>query len=258
MGSQRKGRFMKLAYLKNYWDKYQEKMQLNVDPLLNPSILISGESGSGKSHALKWMLRNLLESQAVDLYFCNFKDSLDFRFLQPYPKYYVGKGCEQGFQAFYDRFCGIQTQEGEAIPYMTLLVFDEFPAFMLRTQNEDKKKADRYSRMLADVLMFFRSYKGGCWIVCQRSDSQYFANGSRDNFHGRILLTRGRPSKESLNMLGFVKEDLQADTYGVGEGICYIDGKGLFEIKYPLYDAEKLERDILKLLARPPSGKPEA
>lgn len=132
----------------------------------------------------------------------------------------------------------MQKKSEDSITQMSILIFDEYPAFILRQQNEDKKKAEKYTRMLADILMFFRSYKGGCWIICQRADSQYFSS-SRENFHNRILLTRGRPSKESLQMLGFTKDDLLDTKYNVGEGIAYVDGQGLFQIKYPVYDEEK-------------------
>lgn len=247
---------MYFAYLKSFWYQYGVKMPLTINPILNPSTLFVGESGSGKSYALKWLIRNLLKEQTVDFYFCNYKDSLDFQFLKSYPNYFTGKECENGFLQFYNRFLEIQESEKENITYMTLLVFDEFPAFCLRMQNDDKKKADKYLRMLADMLMFFRSYKGGCWIICQRADANYFASGSRDNFHNRLLLTRGRPSKESLLMLGFTKDDLTADSYSVGEGICYIDGQGLSEIKYPMYNTENLEKEILKLLERSTTAKP--
>lgn len=247
---------MYFSYLKEFWEKYFEKMPLIINPFLNPSSLIVGESGSGKSYALKWLIRNLLQDISVDFYFCNYKDSLDFRFLKSYPQYYTGKECEEGFEKFYNRFLEIQENEKENISHMTLLVFDEFPSFCLRTQNEDKKKSERYLRMLADILMFFRSYKGGCWIICQRADASYFASGSRDNFHNRLLLTRGRPSKESLLMLGFTKDDLNDDSYNVGEGICYIDGQGLFQVKYPMYNTEKIENEILQYLECSPTAKP--
>lgn len=71
---------MYFSYLKEFWEKYFEKMPLIINPFLNPSSLIVGESGSGKSYALKWLIRNLLQDISVDFYFCNYKDSLDFRF----------------------------------------------------------------------------------------------------------------------------------------------------------------------------------
>lgn len=246
---------MKLAYLKQFWDEYQIKASLEINPYTNPSLNISGDSGTGKSSALLWMIRNLLKEHEVDLWFCSFKDSLDFKFMKGYKQYFTGKDCARGFELFYQRFCEIQINEGEAIKYGTILVFDEFSSFILHIQNEDKKQADRYTRMLGEMLLFFRSYKGGCWIISQMARSEFFGGG-RDSFHGKILLTRGRPSKEALAMLGLCKEDLKNDSYKIGEGVAYIDGMGLFDIKYPMYDHKKIEAEILALLERVPSALP--
>lgn len=245
---------MKFAYNKLYWDKYYEKVSVKINPLKNPSLLLTGSSGAGKSYSLKWLLLNLLVEQKVNLWFCNYKDSCDFKFLKLHEKYYTGEACEEGFQKFYEYFLEMQKKSEDSITQMSILIFDEYPAFILRQQNEDKKKAEKYTRMLADILMFFRSYKGGCWIICQRADSQYFSS-SRENFHNRILLTRGRPSKESLQMLGFTKDDLLDTKYNVGEGIAYVDGQGLFQIKYPVYDEEKINTRILEHLSYSPTGK---
>ena len=56
-------------------------------------------------------------------------------------------------------------------------------------------------------------------------------------------------------MLGFSKEDLADEEYKVGEGICYVDGQGLFQIKYPVYDEAKINEQILKYLECSPTGK---
>lgn len=50
-------------------------------------------------------------------------------------------------------------------------------------------------------------------------------------------------------MMGISKEELQVDAYKVGEGIAYIDGKGLYEIKYPKYSHQKVETEILRILS---------
>ena len=39
---------MKLAYLREFWDDYCIKAEVTIDPILNPSMLYAGESGSGK------------------------------------------------------------------------------------------------------------------------------------------------------------------------------------------------------------------
>ncbi len=245
---------MRLAYLKDFWDKYNLKTGIEINPLLNPSLLITGESGSGKSYGLKYNIYTLIDSEIqrgrkVDLWFLNYKDSRDFRFLKPYERYYCCEACKEGVEAFYNHYQEIRKNEGEGIDHMTIMVFDEYPAYILQLQMEEKKRAEAHMRKISEILMTSRSYHTGCWIACQRSDSAYFANGSREQFHIRILLTRGLPSKESLSMMGFVRENFKSEIYHAGEGIAFVDGQGLYEIKYPVYDTEKINKRILEGLA---------
>lgn len=241
---------MKLAYLKCFWDLYQTKAELTNDFLANPSILFVGESGSGKSNGLKYNIYTLLqEFPSADIWFLNYKDSNDFKFFKSHKRYFVGENCGQGLENFYNHYCKMRRTEGEDIEHITLIVIDEYAAFYLMTAATDKKMADRYSRLISEILMTGRSYKTACWVATQRADAQYFANGSREQFQVKVLLTRGRPSKESLMMMGVSKEELQLDSYKVGEGIAYIDGKGLFEIKYPKYSHLKIETEILRILS---------
>ena len=241
---------MKLAYLKRFWDLYQIKAELSYDFLSNPSALFVGESGTGKSSALKYDICMLLrEFPSADLWFLNYKDSKDFRFLKPYSQYFVGADCGKGLEAFYHHYCELRETMGEEVQHITVLMIDEYAAFYLMSMSEDKKLAEKYSRYIAEILMTGRSYKTACWIATQRADAQYFAFGSREQFQVKALLIRGRPSKESLMMLGLSKEELQLDSYKVGEGIGYIDGMGLFEIKYPKYSHMEIETEIMEILS---------
>lgn len=241
---------MKLAYLKSFWDLYGIKAELTYDFLSNPSSLFVGESGTGKSSALKYDICMLLkEFPSADLWFLNYKDSKDFRFLKPYSQYFVGGDCGKGLETFYNHYCEVRKTDGEDVQHITVLVIDEYAAFYLMSMTEDKKLADKYSRYVAEVLMTGRSYKTACWIATQRADAQYFAYGSREQFQVKVLLMRGRPSKESLMMLGLSKEEVQLDSYDVGEGLGYIDGKGLFEIKYPKFSHLEIESEIIKILS---------
>lgn len=177
----------------------------------------------------------------------NYKDSNDFKFLKKsnYPRYFCGQECYRGFEKFYEYYGELRANDGEDIDHMTVMIFDEYPAFILKTQMDDRKKAEIYIKGLGEILMTGRSYKVGAWVTSQRPDASYFANGAREQFHVRIMLTRGVPSKESLIMMGFTKEDFQSDAYEAGEGISWIDGKGLYEIKYPKYNHESINKAIL-------------
>lgn len=174
---------MRLGYRKDFWDKYQIKAAVDINLLQGPALLLAGESGSGKSYSLKGLLGAFLRSEegkGAELWFLNYKDSLDFRFLKNYPRYFCGEQCSAGFEAFYERYNEIRANEGEEIKHMTIGCFDELPAFLLSIQMKDKKLADRYMRNLGEIMMTSRSYKVGCWITNQRADSAYYINGTRE------------------------------------------------------------------------------
>ena len=76
---------MRLGYRKDFWDKYQIKAAVDINLLQGPALLLAGESGSGKSYSLKGLLGAFLRSEegkGAELWFLNYKDSLDFRFLK--------------------------------------------------------------------------------------------------------------------------------------------------------------------------------
>lgn len=96
--------------------------------------------------------------------------------------------------------------------------------------------------MVSEVLMLGRSYGFGIWLVMQRPDSSFLSNGARDNFHSTITL--GNMSKEAKSML-YSGEELPERVYKAGEGVCWIDGIGIKEIKFPkIRDMPSLEARI--------------
>lgn len=236
---------MKIGYDYEIWNLYQIKQALDIDLRSHPSLLLTGSSGTGKSYALKYLLSNLLLNR-VNLAFCNFKRSEDFNFLNKYGKYYTYSDCVNGIQKFYNTFKEKQISDIEFDGTYHILIFDEFPAFILSETLKDKKTAEKYKLIISEILMLGRSYGLGIWLVMQRPDSAFLANGARDNFQTTISL--GNISKEAKTML-YSGEDLPNRVYKVGEGICWIDGIGLKEIKFPrIRDIPALERKIMNRL----------
>lgn len=236
---------MKLGYDFEMWRNYDLKQILEIDLRSNLHCLITGASGSGKSYALKWLIANLLKEN-VDLFFCNFKRSEDFRFLEDYSRYFTYLDCASGLQEFHGIFKQAQAGIMEFSGRYHVLVFDEFPAFVMSTSMEDKKLAEQYKMMVAELLMLGRSYGFGVWLIMQRPDSLFLAHGARDNFH--ITISLGNISKETKGML-YSGEELPDRIYKVGEGIAWIDGEGLKEVKFPkIRDISRLEESILQRL----------
>ena len=220
------------------FNKYNIQHKITADLKSHPHVLLTGASGSGKSYALKILIHSLLKEKA-EMTFCNFKNSCDFKILKGYDKYFTYLDCTHGLKQFHEQFKTVQASDFEYSKTMNILIFDEYPAFIMSETLRDKKQADIYKQMIAELLMLGRSYGFGIWLVMQRPDSIFLANGARDNFQTTISL--GNLSKEAKSML-YSGEDLPNTTYTVGEGICYIDGKGLLEIKYPHLNNEYMKK----------------
>lgn len=240
---------MDIGYDLSLWKQYGVQQKISMKLRSHPSLLLTGASASGKSYSLKFLINSLL-SKPVDLTFCNFKKSEDFQFLHSMKLYYTYTDCAKGLEIFYNRFKELQNKEQEFTGRYYILVFDEFPAFILSTAMQDKKLSERYKAMISELLMLGRSYGFGVWLIMQRPDNAFFANGARDNFHTTISL--GNLSKESKTML-YSGEELPDVVYKVGEGICWIDGIGLKQIKFPkIQNIQKLESTILNRLDQRP------
>lgn len=228
---------MKLGYNLKWLHKYYVKEWIQMDLKSHPHLLLTGSSGSGKSYALKQLICQLLVEKSK-LFFCNFKKSEDFKMLVGHKHYFTYLDCAAGLEQFHALFKSIQ-KRGESNNSMRILIFDEYPAFILSESMVDKKKAEIHKQMISEILMLGRSYRFGIWLVMQRPDSDFFSHGARDNFQAKISL--GNLSKESKAML-YSGEELPESNYKVGEGICYIDGKDLMEIIFPRIDINNMRK----------------
>lgn len=229
---------MELGYNLKWLYKYQAKEWIKMDLKSHPHLLLTGSSGSGKSYALKQLIYHLLVEKSK-IFFCNFKKSEDFKMLEGHKHYFTYLNCADGLEQFYALFKSIQERGESENNGMHILIFDEYPAFILSESMVDKKKAEIHKQMISEILMLGRSYGFGIWLVMQRPDSDFFSHGARDNFQSRISL--GNLKKESKAML-YSGEELPETNYKVGEGICYIDGKDLKEIMFPRIDKSNLRK----------------
>jgi len=208
-------------------------LDLHISEETHCHALITGSSGSGKSYALLYLIGTLLKScPQIDIYFCDFKNSEDFAFLEGYLHYYSGDNCYKGVLAYYSSFC--EARQNRKTARRHILVFDEYPAFInyltSKDKNEKTKKAMDVLNAVAEILMLGRGIQYGVWIVTQRADASLFANGARDNF--MIVLGLGRMSKEQKGMI-FAGEELPDKIFGLGEGMLLADGYAIKEIKIP-------------------------
>lgn len=239
------------GYLKKPYENENLILPIKLPIESHCNALFSGASGSGKSQALTLLMGCLLQERAdsVDVWICDFK-KMDFVFLEDYSNYYSGKNCFNGVMEYYKIFTDAR-EHGRKNGKRSLLIFDEYPAFINHLQMQDKinktKEASEILGAIAEILMMARGLGFGIWIVTQRADSLFFNNGARDNF--MITCVLGRISKEQKTML-FAGEDLPEEKiYGAGEGLLLADGHGLMEVKFPLIkdlsDWQNHIRDIL-------------
>lgn len=236
---------MKFGYMLEEYKKRNEKIGLSVSVESHPHMIVTGASGSGKSNAITWLLSQYIQTVPANVSICDFKGGSEWNFLQNQPQYYGQNNCIEGIRKYYKEFK--QAKDTDEIYH--LLVIDEYPAFISYLNTQDKLNKTKIcleiQSMIFEILALGRSMKYAIWIISQRPDANLFINGSRDNF--MITIALGNISKEHKNML-FTGYDIpEKNIYSAGEGIAYIDGIGVVEVKYPfLKDINVWKNQILK------------
>lgn len=210
------------------------KIPIQLDLSDHCNLLLTGCSGAGKSYTLLYLLGQVLKSnKEIEVYFCDFKNSYDFSFLEDYPHYYSGDNCYEGITEYYRVFCTARQQREFTKKH--LLICDEYPALINYLQGKDKANKTRLASdilsAISELLCLGRGIQFYTWIVTQRADNSLFANGARDNF--MVVIGLGRLSKEQKSML-FSGEELPERIYKKGEGILLADGRSLIEVKFPI------------------------
>lgn len=224
---------IKYGYNKGILDSDSLRIPIQLDLGTHCNLLLTGSSGSGKSYALLYLLGNVLKAyKDVEIYFCDFKNSFDFAFLEGYQHYYAGNDCYNGIIQYYKSFC--ESREKRDFSRKHLLICDEYPALVNYLQGQDKLNKTKYASevlsAISELLCLGRGINFYTWIVTQRADNSLFANGARDNF--MVVIGLGRLSKEQRGML-FSGEELPERIYKRGEGIILADGHALQEVKFP-------------------------
>ena len=229
------------------------KIPIQLDLSDHCNLLLTGCSGSGKSYALLYLLGSVLKSnEDIEIFFCDFKNSYDFSFLEDYPHYYSGDNCYDGITEYYRVFCSARQQREFTKKH--LLICDEYPSLVNYLQGKDKANKTKYASdvlsAISELLCLGRGIQYYTWIVTQRADNSLFANGARDNF--MVVIGLGRLSKEQKGML-FSGEELPERIYKKGEGVLLADGHPLLEVKFPLIkNVDDWKRHILSILRSMP------
>ena len=174
------------------------KLPVSIDFSVVPHLLIVAPSGSGKTHLLMLILKQLAQRDGK-LILADFK-GVDFIDLENCQQYYRHQNVAQALQFVFDelqnRMSHLRTT------YRSLyFVVDEWSGFL---SLYPKKEQETYKQQLASTLMLGRGVSIFVIVALQRADAVYLCG--RDNFGNCIGL--GSLSKESISMTFSEYKDL--------------------------------------------------
>lgn len=146
--------------------------RISVSNLIN--LLVVGNTGAGKTVAIKTVIYKLLKYLDAELWIIDVKNQ-DFTFLSGLADhYYSYSDATQGLYEYYSAFTE-QRSSGKA-SRSQLLIVDEWHALLLSCRN--KKTSERCKDILAEILMTGRSYRFIPLIGTQKSYAELFGGGA--------------------------------------------------------------------------------
>lgn len=198
--------------------KYGMQKYVVWNPSKAPHAVIFGNTGSGKTYAMKLMLARIAKMEKdAQFYICDYKGDSDFSFLGSAERFYRFTECEKGLETYYEQFRKRQSGEDSA-RYMLILYFDEWASYIM---NMEKKKAEEEKKKLATLLMLGRSFRVHVIVSQQRVDASYF-NTARDNFN--LVIALGNLSSEGKEMMFHEYKDQMKADRRQGTGYMIING----------------------------------
>ena len=209
------------------------------------NCLVVGSTGTGKSYALLTILGILAKQSDTKIVVCDYKKS-SFSQFENTKNFYGYEDIADGIKAVYKEFSErLEENNLERNKNKVVLLVDEYGAFI---SAQDKKTAEQYKIMIANMLFMGRSLGIVTLIGIQRADSnEYFKAGSRDQF--KMILALGNLSKEQKSMLFYDYKDKMNKNNGIGEGYLLIDGKGIERVKIAkITDMEALNANIAQAM----------
>lgn len=198
--------------------------------------LIGGNSGVGKStHMMLCLAKASKHLPTARLYLMDFKGSDDFRYLRDIPnaRYFSHEKCADGLRRFSQEIESRLQDNQDCTPLFA--VFDEYASFISYTSVADKKLAAQCQMWMMNALFMSRGVGGYCWLCTQRPDQSIMpSGGARDQFGVRMWWGRFSSDEAAKMMFGDMCKQIPEDySGGVGRGIAYMDGRGLFEVTAP-------------------------
>lgn len=198
--------------------------------------LIGGNSGAGKSTHLMLCLAKVAKYlPTARLYLMDFKGSDDFRYLRSIPgaRYFAHDKCADGLRLFNQEVESRLQDNPDRTPIFGVL--DEFGSFTSYMDIADRKLSAQCRMWLMNAIFMSRQVGGYCWLCTQRPDQSIMPSGAvRDQLGVRAWWGRFSSEDAAKMMFGDMYKQIPEDYCGgVGHGIAYMDGRGLFEVTAP-------------------------
>ncbi|MCL2605575.1 MAG: type IV secretory system conjugative DNA transfer family protein [Defluviitaleaceae bacterium] len=212
------------------------RQYLRWDYQLFPNLLVLGNTGSGKSYALRILLARIVH-QIPDsrLWVCDFKNEL---LPQSAPRYWGYKAVMDGFNAFCEVFD--DRLQGNPDRTFCLLLMDEYVSWL---SSMEKRETEEVKKRMAQLLFMVRSMNMHVCLGTQRGLAENFTYGSRDCLS---VLFLGAPSKESVRSFATGEEAEAIKPRGRGEGFALFDGRPPKAITVPtIRDMERVQELII-------------
>lgn len=216
--------------------------------------LIGGNTGSGKStHLMLWLFKVRKYLPDARLYLVDFKGSDDYTYLREVPncRYYARLDCAKGLELFSGEIEARLSGNPDRTPLF--IVFDEYASFISYLGVADKKLAAQCQMWMQNALFMSRGVGGYCFLCTQRPDQSIMPNGgARDQFGVRVWWGNFASNDAKTMMFGDMAKQISEDYVGgVGRGLVYIDGRGLYEVVSPrIRNMDVVKQAILELATR--------
>lgn len=236
--------------------------EIRMDVRTHVHGAIVGQSGSGKSVALLWLLYQLLKLPVpLSLYICDPKQSGDFDGIVPSCNFASGMtDSAELIHKFYDIFQNTPENSDK----LQFLLIDEYAGLVTSLADiiggkDGKAEVEKIKSEMASLFMLSRSRGMGVWLIMQRPSASLFgsSSGSLDNL--MFSLNMGKLHTQTHIAL-FANESLEnadfAETYKPSRGSGYFlqEGQSLKAVRIPLIKDKSALTKLLRKKAQEKFG----
>ncbi len=227
-----------------------------MDILSHVHGAIVGQSGSGKSVALLWLLYQLLSLDIdIKLFIADPKSSGDFTIVPPSN---LATGMEESanmIYAYYELFLQLPENNDK----LQLLLIDEYSALVnsigdIIGGKEGKAEVEKIKSEMASMFMLSRSRRMGIWLIMQRPSASLFSSASGSLNNLMFALNMGKLHTQTH--ISLFANECFASTYHPSRGSGYFlqDGQPFKAIRIPLIRDKAALTKLLQKKARDKFG----